>query len=134
MLLFRDNWKKNSKRKTNLRRGFKHGLNESSLIYVRHTKRSYDFHMLIINKSSLVLILVFLILILKLEDFLNTMRHLIHKNAIMVCDIITLNGKWQPGYYKLTLSRPVFPLYRNQSVDLQSKSTDWSLYNGIIGC
>ena len=47
------------------------------------------------------------------------MRHLIHKNAIMVCDIITLDGKWQPGYYKLTLSRPVFPLYRNQSVDLQ---------------
>ena len=76
-----------------MRRGFKHGLNESSLIYVRHTKQSYDFHMLIINKSSLVLILVFLILILKLEDFLNTMRHLIHKNAIMVCDIITLDGK-----------------------------------------
>lgn len=42
-----------------------------------------------------------MILILKLEDFLNTMRHLIHKNAIMVYDIITLNGKWQPGCYKL---------------------------------
>ena len=27
----------------------------------------------------------------------------------------------------------MFPSYRNQSADLQSKSTDWSLYDGNIG-
>ena len=27
----------------------------------------------------------------------------------------------------------MFPSYRNQSVDLQSKSTDWFLYDGNIG-
>ena len=26
----------------------------------------------------------------------------------------------------------MFPSYRNQSVDLQSKSTDWFLYDGSI--
>ena len=29
--------------------------------------------------------------------------------------------------------RPVFPSYRNQPVDLQSKTTDWFLYYGNIG-
>ena len=33
----------------------------------------------------------------------------------------------------LTLQQPTFPSYRNQSVDLQSKSTDWFLYEGNIG-
>ena len=27
----------------------------------------------------------------------------------------------------------MFPLYKNQSVDLQSKSTDWFLYNENFG-
>ena len=34
---------------------------------------------------------------------------------------------------QLTLSRPIFSAYRNQSVDLLCKSTDWFLYNGNIG-
>ena len=29
--------------------------------------------------------------------------------------------------------RPMFPSYRNQPVDLQSKTTDWFLYYGNIG-
>ena len=33
----------------------------------------------------------------------------------------------------LLLYRPMFPSYRNQSVDLQSKSSDWFLYDGDIG-
>ena len=33
----------------------------------------------------------------------------------------------------LTLQRPMFPSYRNQSVDLLYKSTDWFLYDGNIG-
>ena len=33
----------------------------------------------------------------------------------------------------LNLERPMFPSYRNQSVDLKSKSIDWFLYNGNIG-
>ena len=33
----------------------------------------------------------------------------------------------------LTLYRPMFPSYRNQSVDLRCKSTDWFLYDGNIG-
>ena len=33
----------------------------------------------------------------------------------------------------LRFYRPMFPSYRNQSVDLQSKSTDWFLYDGNIG-
>ena len=33
----------------------------------------------------------------------------------------------------LTLQRPMFPSYRNQSVDLFRKSTDWFLYDGNIG-
>ena len=28
---------------------------------------------------------------------------------------------------------PVLPSYRNQSIDLQSKSIDWFLYEGNIG-
>ena len=32
----------------------------------------------------------------------------------------------------LTLERPMFPSYRNQSFDLLSKSTDWFLYDGNI--
>ena len=34
----------------------------------------------------------------------------------------------------LTLQRPKFPSYRSQLVDLQSKSTDWFIYYGNIGC
>ena len=34
---------------------------------------------------------------------------------------------------QLTLYRPMFPSYRNQSVDLRCKSTDWFLYDGSIG-
>ena len=33
----------------------------------------------------------------------------------------------------LTLYRPVFRSYRNQSVDLRCKSTDWFLYDENIG-
>ena len=33
----------------------------------------------------------------------------------------------------LTLERPMFPSYRNQSVDLLCKSTDWFLHDGNIG-
>ena len=32
----------------------------------------------------------------------------------------------------LTFKRPMFPSYRNQSADLQSKSTDWFLYDEKI--
>ena len=35
------------------------------------------------------------------------------------------------GVY-LVFNRPMFPSYRNQSVDSQSKSTDWFLYHGNI--
>ena len=28
---------------------------------------------------------------------------------------------------------PIFPLYRNQSIDLDYKSIDWFLYEGNIG-
>ena len=34
----------------------------------------------------------------------------------------------------LSFSQPMFPSYRNQSVDFQSKSTDWFLYDGNIRC
>ena len=30
-------------------------------------------------------------------------------------------------------SRPVLPLYRNQSTDIWSKLTEWFLYNGNTG-
>ena len=33
----------------------------------------------------------------------------------------------------LTVSRPMFPSYKNQSVDFQSKSTDGFLFDGNIG-
>ena len=33
----------------------------------------------------------------------------------------------------LTLQRPVFVSYRNRSIDLQSKSIDWFLYETEIG-
>ena len=33
----------------------------------------------------------------------------------------------------LTLERPMFPSYRNQSVDLLCKSTVWFLHDGNIG-
>ena len=33
----------------------------------------------------------------------------------------------------LTLYWPMFPTYKIQLVDLQSKSTDWFLYDGNIG-
>ena len=36
-------------------------------------------------------------------------------------------------YYKLTFFMSVFPSYRNQSIDLQSKSIDWFLCEGNIG-
>ena len=36
-------------------------------------------------------------------------------------------------FYSLTLSRPMFPSYRNQLVDLLWKSSDWFLYDGNIG-
>ena len=32
----------------------------------------------------------------------------------------------------LTFKRPMFPSYRNQSADFQSKSTDWFLYDEKI--
>ena len=34
----------------------------------------------------------------------------------------------------LTFKRSILPLYRNQSVDLLFKSTDWFLCDGSIGC
>ena len=37
------------------------------------------------------------------------------------------------GIVELTLSRPMFPSYRNQLVDLLYKSTDWFLYDGNNG-
>ena len=37
------------------------------------------------------------------------------------------------GMTLLILNRSMFPSYRNQSVDLQRKSTDWFLYDGNIG-
>ena len=37
------------------------------------------------------------------------------------------------GDGNLTLYEPMFPSFRNQSVDLLSKSTDWILYDGDIG-
>ena len=48
---------------------------------------------------------------------------------------------WKSYFNKATACRPVtltlyrlmFPSYRNQSVDLQCKSTDWFLYDGNIG-
>ena len=33
----------------------------------------------------------------------------------------------------LTFFMPIFPLYRNQSIDLDYKSIDWFLYEGNIG-
>ena len=38
------------------------------------------------------------------------------------------------GVLLLTLIQPMFPSYINQSADLQSKSVDWFLYHGNIGC
>ena len=35
--------------------------------------------------------------------------------------------------YLLSLKQPMFLSYRNQSVDFQSKSTDWFLYDRDIG-
>ena len=37
------------------------------------------------------------------------------------------------GDGNLTFYEPMFPSFRNQSVDLLSKSTDWFLYDGDIG-
>ena len=37
------------------------------------------------------------------------------------------------GFHQLTLYRPMFLSYRNQSVDLCCKSTDWFLYDRNIG-
>ena len=47
------------------------------------------------------------------------------------------SGKRNCNYYLLQIINPLttnVPIYRNQSVDLQSKSTDWFLYDGNIGC
>ena len=33
----------------------------------------------------------------------------------------------------LTFFMPMFPPYRNQSIDLQCKSIDWFLYEGKVG-
>ena len=38
----------------------------------------------------------------------------------------------QSPVIRLTLQRPMFLSYKNQSVHLQSKSTDWFLYDGDI--
>ena len=38
-----------------------------------------------------------------------------------------------PPWILLTLKGPMFPSYRNQSVDLLCKSTEWFLYDGNIG-
>ena len=42
-------------------------------------------------------------------------------------------GEYESEGNLLTLYRPMFPSYRNQSLDLRWKSTDWFLYDGSIG-
>ena len=37
------------------------------------------------------------------------------------------------SYLALTHEIPVLPSYRNQSIDLHSKSIDWFLYEGNTG-
>ena len=53
-----------------------------------------------------------------------------HKSVKLKYDVT--NHRHLPKWtYSLTL--PMLSSYRNQSVDLQSKSTDWFLYDGNIG-
>ena len=56
------------------------------------------------------------------------------RNKTFLCDIHS-QELFQENKIKeyLTLERPMFPSYRNQSVDLLCKSTDWFLYDGNIG-
>ena len=41
--------------------------------------------------------------------------------------------QWIKTWSELTFFMPMFPSYRNQSIDLQWKSIDWFLYEGNIG-
>ena len=47
-------------------------------------------------------------------------------------DLLTLSGRIS-GYNILNHYTPKLPSYRNQSIDLQIKSTDWFLYDGNYG-
>ena len=40
---------------------------------------------------------------------------------------------WQSWWLKLALLKPILPLDKNQSIDLQCKLIGWILYNGNIG-
>ena len=53
---------------------------------------------------------------------------------VIFSDCNTVRLLLRSGYYEtLTLSRPMLPSYRNLSVDLLCRSTDWFLYDGNIG-
>ena len=45
---------------------------------------------------------------------------------------VSLTLSYQCSLNPLTTNVPIIPSYRNQSVNLQSTSADWFLYNGNI--
>ena len=67
-----------------------------------------------------------------------TFQNCYFKREIFIKESIFQNATKKLGEYEsqgnlLTLYRPMFPSYRNQSLDLRWKSTDWFLYDGSIG-
>ena len=63
----------------------------------------------------------------------NISAYVVHKNLcnlfIHHCAYVKILHKWEFG---LTLSRRRSLSYRNKSIDLQSKSMDWFLYDGDL--
>ena len=46
---------------------------------------------------------------------------------------LLFSGKQSNSFHSLTHQTPKLPSHRNQSIDLQSKSIDWFLYDGNFG-